>query len=360
MRFGAAGRGAEQAFLAAGQRPVDVDPRSRASGSKVSSRGRLANRSAASVASRTRRVPAVRGGRRTAAPGCARTAISRKRLKKPLASRCRDEPQQLVFGDVADDRDVRVGRADRRVLGDRLQAACRPTRCGSPGLRVFPSRARTLRICANSASMISRRLSLEPLSPGVGSRTSKISPSPLDSPDEMHCSRNAVDLAEERLDVVPGGALRPLPTGRQDRELVEVMAGRLDGVVDVGPAAAPKATRNWTSSAIGSASVCGAVRSTNSPARPCSAASPAVRGQVAHPARPGGRARAREHGRERSRAPRAARRVSSRWRWLSSSAARSRARTEASLARWRTGSRAGAACRSPRSASISARKSAWA
>jgi hypothetical protein len=33
----------------------------------------------------------------------------------------RDEPQQLVFGDVADDRDVRAGRAHGCAAGDRLQ-----------------------------------------------------------------------------------------------------------------------------------------------------------------------------------------------------------------------------------------------
>ena len=63
------------------------------------------------------------------------------------------------------------------------------------GLRVLPSRASTFRICANSDSMISRRLSLAPLSPGLGSRTSKINPSPLARPEEMHCSAKVLSVS---------------------------------------------------------------------------------------------------------------------------------------------------------------------
>jgi hypothetical protein len=53
------------------------------------------------------------------------------------------------------------------------------------------------------------------------------------------------------------------------------------------PAATPKQTRNWTSSATGSASVCGSVHSTNSPAGPWKAASSIV-GQPVTTSRPSG------------------------------------------------------------------------
>jgi hypothetical protein len=46
------------------------------------------------------------------------------------------EPQQLVFGDVADDRDVRAGRAHRCAAGDRLQCLSVPRVAHDRGERV--------------------------------------------------------------------------------------------------------------------------------------------------------------------------------------------------------------------------------
>ena len=163
----------------------------------------------------------------------------------------------------------------------------------------------------------------------------------------------------QRFDVVPGRAFASLAAGPiEDRVLVEVVAGRLDRVVDVAAGGRAEATRNWISSAIGSDSVCGAVRATNSPATPCNAASRAGAGQLliaGHPRRSSSSSRTRPcASASSSRKPA----ISSRWRWFSSSAARSRARSDASLARWRTGRRAGAAVWADRSASISARSSA--
>ena len=71
-------------------------------------------------------------------------------------------------------------------------------------------------------------------------------------------------------DVVLAGALAALPGGaNEDRRTRWGDGGRLrTRRCTWRPAATPKATRNWISSAIGSASVCGSISRTNSPAGP--------------------------------------------------------------------------------------------
>jgi hypothetical protein len=82
------------------------------------------------------------------------------------------------------------------------------------GESVFPSRASTLSTCANSDSTINRRLSCAPLSPALGSRTSKINPSPLDRPEEMHRSANPWSSSESSASTWSHAEpLRPFPEG---------------------------------------------------------------------------------------------------------------------------------------------------
>ena len=127
-----------------------------------------------------------------------------------------DVAQQLVFGDVPDDRDVRVAGADGVFLA--IVCSVLPSHAlRITGERVLPSRASTLRTCANSDSSTSRRLSRPSAgapSPPSGSRTSQIRPSPEDSPEEMQRSVKARSTCSSRASTwSQDEPLRPLPDG---------------------------------------------------------------------------------------------------------------------------------------------------
>ena len=148
---------------------------------------------------------------------------------------CGEIAQQLVFGDMADDPDVRVGGAQRRVAADRLQSlashALRTT-----GDRVFPSRARTFMTCANSGSTTSRRLSVgaSVSLESIGSRTWAISPSPELRPDTSPSPAKAGSARRARLRRGPRLTFAALAGGADEHgELVGVVAAGFDRPVGV-------------------------------------------------------------------------------------------------------------------------------
>lgn len=89
--------------------------------------GSAANRSAVLVASRTRASSSPASRPPKGSSWLRWTAHDQEAVEEAVGELgAGDEAQQLVFGDVADDRNVRVSGADRGVLGDRLECLAVP------------------------------------------------------------------------------------------------------------------------------------------------------------------------------------------------------------------------------------------
>ena len=126
VRLGAAGRSAEQAFLAARQRAGDLDPALSRFGVECNSRGSVANRKSVRVAFRTWSSASPVSRPPNGSSWLRWTATTGKRLKKPLASSVpvtNRSSSPLVMWPVIG---TCTSRADRCVARDRLQRLAAP------------------------------------------------------------------------------------------------------------------------------------------------------------------------------------------------------------------------------------------